>query len=88
MDPAGQNFICSRSVDRYSNWRGEVASGRSKIGAFHAPIFATIFKNSHQSYTAIKTRFIRPDVVAVDVHWEMTGAMDAQGNRSPIVEVY
>ena len=56
------------------------ASGRSKIEAFHAPMFATIFKNSHQTYTAINTRFIRPDVAAVDVHWSMTGAMDAQGN--------
>jgi len=46
----------------FSNWRGEGASGRSKIEAFHAPMFATIFKNSHQSYTAINTRFIRPDV--------------------------
>jgi hypothetical protein len=30
-----------------------------------------------------KTRFICPDVAAVDVHWEMTGAMDAQGNPRP-----
>jgi uncharacterized protein (TIGR02246 family) len=67
----------------FTNWRGEGASGRSKIEEFHAPMFATIFKNSHQSYTAIKTRLIRPDVAAVDVHWEMTGAMDAQGNPRP-----
>jgi uncharacterized protein (TIGR02246 family) len=46
-------------------------------------MFATIFKKSHQTYTAIKTRFIRPDVAAVDVHWVMTGAMDAQGNPRP-----
>jgi len=67
----------------FTNWRGEGASGRSKIEEFHAPMFATIFKNSYQSYTAINTRFIRPDVAAVDVHWEMTGATDAQGNPRP-----
>lgn len=67
----------------FTNWRGTGTSGRSKIEEFHAPMFATIFKNSHQTYTAIKTRFIRPDVAAVDVHWEMTGAMDAQGNPRP-----
>jgi uncharacterized protein (TIGR02246 family) len=67
----------------FTNWRGEGASGRSKIEEFHAPMFASIFKNSHQRYTAIKTRLIRPDVAAVDVHWEMTGAMDAQGNPRP-----
>jgi uncharacterized protein (TIGR02246 family) len=67
----------------FTNWRGKGESGRSRIEEFHAPLFATIFKNSHQEYTAIKSRFIRPDVAAVDVHWEMTGAMDAQGNRRP-----
>jgi uncharacterized protein (TIGR02246 family) len=67
----------------FTNWRGEGASGRSKIEEFHAPMFATIFKNSHQSYTVIQTRLIRPDVAAVDVHWEMRGVMDAQGNPRP-----
>jgi len=42
----------------FTNWRGEGASGQAKIEEFHAPLFATIFKNSHQSYKAIKTRFI------------------------------
>jgi len=67
----------------FTNWRGEGTSGRAKIETFHAPMFATIFKNSHQSYTVINTRFIRPDVAAVDVHWQMTGATDAQGNPRP-----
>jgi ketosteroid isomerase-like protein len=42
--------VFSEDAD-FTNWRGEGASGRSKIEAFHAPMFATIFKNSHQSYT-------------------------------------
>ncbi|HUD53835.1 MAG TPA: SgcJ/EcaC family oxidoreductase [Terracidiphilus sp.] len=67
----------------FTNWRGTGASGRSKIEEFHAPMFATIFKNSHLSYTAIKSKFIRPDVAAVDVHWAMTGATDPQGNPRP-----
>jgi uncharacterized protein (TIGR02246 family) len=67
----------------FTNWRGEGASGRSKIEEFHAPMFATIFSNSHQHSTSIKTRLIRPDVAAVDVHWEMTGATDSQGNPRP-----
>ena len=53
----------------FTNWRGVGASGRSKIEEFHAPVFATIFKNSHQKYDDIKTRFIRDDIAAVDVHW-------------------
>jgi uncharacterized protein (TIGR02246 family) len=68
----------------FTNWRGIGASGRSSIEAFHAPLFATIFKNSHQTLTDIKIRFVRADVAAVDVHWEMTGQTDAQGNPRPL----
>jgi uncharacterized protein (TIGR02246 family) len=74
--------VFSEDAD-FTNWRGTSASGRSSIEALHAPMFATIFKNSHQKFTDIKIRFIRPDVAAVDVHWEMTGALDAAGNPRP-----
>jgi uncharacterized protein (TIGR02246 family) len=67
----------------FTNWRGIGASGRSKVEEFHAPMFATVFKNSHQKYTDIRVRFVRPDVAAVDVRWEMTGATDPQGNPRP-----
>ena len=67
----------------FTNWRGVGASGRSKIEEFHAPMFATVFKNSHLRYDDIKTRFIPDDVAAVDVHWGMTGATDPQGNPRP-----
>jgi uncharacterized protein (TIGR02246 family) len=67
----------------FTNVRGMGASGRSNIEEFHASRFATIFKNSNQKYTDIKTRFIRPDIAAVDVHWEMTGAAFTDGNPSP-----
>jgi uncharacterized protein (TIGR02246 family) len=67
----------------FTNWRGMGETGRSKIEEFHAPTFTTIFKNSHQKYSDIKIRFIRDDVAAVDVHWEMTGATDTQGNPRP-----
>ena len=67
----------------FTNWRGTGASGRTKIEAFHAPVFATIFSKSHLEYTDIKTRFVRPDVATVDLHWKMSGAIDAQGNPRP-----
>jgi uncharacterized protein (TIGR02246 family) len=67
----------------FTNWRGLGATGRSKIEEFHGPMFTTVFRNSHQAYTEIKIRFIRADVAAVDVHWEMTGVLDAQGNPRP-----
>jgi len=74
--------VFSEDAD-FTNVRGSGATGRAKIEAFHAPVFATIFSKSHQEYTDIKTRFLRPDIAAVDVRWKMTGAMDPQGNPRP-----
>jgi uncharacterized protein (TIGR02246 family) len=68
----------------FTNVRGIGASGRSNIEQFHARVFATIFKSSVQKYTDIKTRFVRPDVAAVDVRWEMTGSTDPAGNPVPL----
>jgi uncharacterized protein (TIGR02246 family) len=74
--------VFSEDAD-FTNWRGAGASGRSKIEEAHAPMFATVFKNSRQKYSEIKTRFIRDDVAAVDMHWEMTGVMDTHGQPRP-----
>jgi uncharacterized protein (TIGR02246 family) len=67
----------------FTNVRGAGATGRAKIEEFHAPLFATIFKSSHQSYTDIKIRFIRADVAAVDVRWQLISVLDEQGNPRP-----
>jgi uncharacterized protein (TIGR02246 family) len=68
----------------FTNWRGMGATGRSRIEEFHAPLFATIFKNSHQTFTDIKIRPVRADVAAVDVHWDLSGTTDPQGNARPL----
>jgi uncharacterized protein (TIGR02246 family) len=47
--------VFSEDAD-FTNWRGTGASGRSKIEEAHAPMFATVFKNSRQRYSEIKTR--------------------------------
>lgn len=67
----------------FTNVRGVGATGRSKIEEFHAARFATTFKNSHQTSTGVKIRFIGADAAAVDVRWQMTGALDAQGSPGP-----
>jgi len=68
----------------FTNVVGVSASGRSEIEQFHANVFATIFKDSLQKYTGIKIRFVRPDVAAVDVHWEMTGSTSPAGDPIPL----
>jgi len=47
--------VFSEDAD-FTNWRGTGASGRSRIEETHTPMFATVFKNSHQRYSDIKTR--------------------------------
>jgi uncharacterized protein (TIGR02246 family) len=77
--------VFSEDAD-FANRRGtgaRVAVRRSKIEEFHAPVLATICSKSHQEYIEIKTRFIPPDLAAVDGGWRMAGAIDAPANPRP-----
>jgi len=68
----------------FTNVRGDSAHGRKAVEDFHAPMFATRFKNSHQTTDDIKIRFLNADIASVDIRWEMTGATDADGTPLPI----
>jgi uncharacterized protein (TIGR02246 family) len=72
------SLVFSETAD-FTNVRGVGASGRAAIEAFHAPVFQTMFKASHQTAVVKSIRFIKPDVAAVDVLWEMTGSTDRTG---------
>lgn len=63
----------------FTNVAGISAHGRAEVEKFHAPRFATTFKDTHQTITETKMRFIKPDVALVDARWEMTGAKNPQG---------
>ena len=67
----------------FTNVFGMLAKGRAGIEALHAPLFRTIFKDSHLAVSETRIRFIRPDVASVDVGWNMTGARDPHGNPWP-----
>jgi uncharacterized protein (TIGR02246 family) len=68
----------------FTNVRGVGASGRANIEKFHAPLFASIFKDTTLKPAYVTIHFIRPDVAAVDVKWEMTGLEGPQGNPLPV----
>jgi len=67
----------------FTNVFGMPAKGRSAIEQFHAPIFATMFRDSELSLAETRIRFLRSDVAAVDACWEMTGAYDPHGKPWP-----
>lgn len=65
----------------FTNVLGMSAHGRAGIAKFHAPIFATIFKDSSLTIDEVNVRFIKPDVAAVDERWKLTGARDRKGQE-------
>ena len=67
----------------FTNVFGLTLSGRAAIEASHAAIFQTTFKDSTLTATGTHVRFVRADVAAVDVRWELTGGRDPEGNAWP-----
>jgi uncharacterized protein (TIGR02246 family) len=68
----------------FTNVVGMSAHGRTEIERFHAPMFATRFKDTHLTITDTKIRFITLDIAAVDAHCEMTGAKGRDGEDIPL----
>ena len=68
----------------FTNVHGMSAHGRRGVARFHAPIFATLFKDSCLKIDEVKVRFIKPDVAAVEEWWGMTGATDTRGREIPL----
>jgi uncharacterized protein (TIGR02246 family) len=67
----------------FTNVAGTHARGRANVKAFHAPMFASIFKESHQVSTVRSIRFLTTDLAAVDIDCEMTGAKALDGTPRP-----
>ena len=70
----------------FTNVRGvPYPGGRAGIEKAHTPLFRTMFRDSHNTTNGVLIKFLRPDVAAVDVHWQMTGARDHRGQPRPPV---
>lgn len=82
-DAKAFSMVFAEDAD-FTNVRGMSAHGRAAIEKFHAPVFDTYFKNSHQQIIEIKIRFLKPDVAAVAALWEMSGARNADGTERPL----
>lgn len=82
-DAKAFSLVFAEDAD-FTNVRGISAHGRTDVEKFHAPRFATTFKDTHQRITETRVRFIKPDVAAVDARWEMTGAKSTEGQNIPL----
>ncbi len=82
-DAKAFSMVFAEDAD-FTNVRGMSAHGRTEVERLHAPLFAKNFKDTHQTMTDTKIRFITPDVAAVDARWEMTGAKGPDGQDIPL----
>ena len=67
----------------FTNVHGVHVHGRAGTEALHARIFATVFKQSHQTAQIRSIRFLSPGLAAVDVDWQMTGSLYPNGKPRP-----
>jgi uncharacterized protein (TIGR02246 family) len=82
-DAKAFSMVFAEDAD-FTNVRGMSAHGRADVEKFHAPLFATNFKDSSLRISDIKIRFITPELAAVDAWWEMTGAKGRDGQEIPL----
>jgi uncharacterized protein (TIGR02246 family) len=79
-----RSFAAAFAEDaEFTNVFGMRASGRSAIERFHAPVFATIFKDSRLASVERRARLLRDDVATLEILWEMVGARDPHGAAWP-----
>jgi uncharacterized protein (TIGR02246 family) len=63
----------------FTNVAGVHARGRTNIESLHAGVFASVFKDSHQTAQLRRIRFLTPELATVDVDWQMSGATTPDG---------
>ena len=68
----------------FTNVMGLTRHGRTAIEELHAPNFVGIWAASTLTITEKKTRFIKPDVAAVDARWQLSGLKKQDGSDSPV----
>jgi uncharacterized protein (TIGR02246 family) len=62
---------------------GDVTHGRDGMVKVFTPFMSGPYSDTHQTGTVRSIRFLKPDVAAVDVDWEMTGAKNPDGTVRP-----
>lgn len=62
---------------------GTLTHGRAGMEAVFGPFMTGVYSETHQTGTIRTVRFLKPDVAAVDVDWEMTGAKNPDGSPRP-----
>jgi uncharacterized protein (TIGR02246 family) len=62
---------------------GSLTHGRAGMEATFGPFMSGVYSATRQTGTVRSIRFLKPDVAALDVDWEMTGAKNPDGSTRP-----
>src|ERR1700733_1369135 len=62
---------------------GDVTHGRDGMEKTFGPFMTGVYSETRQTGKVRSIRFLKPDVAAVDVDWEMTGAKNQDGTVRP-----
>jgi uncharacterized protein (TIGR02246 family) len=62
---------------------GTLTHGRAQMEATFGPFMSGAYSETHQTGHIRTVRYLKPDVAAVDVDWEMTGAKNPDGSVRP-----
>lgn len=67
----------------FVNTFGSLTHGRAGMEATFKPFMTGVYSETHQTGQVRSIRFLKPDVAAVDVDWQMTGAKNQDGTVRP-----
>ncbi|MGC2330123.1 MAG: SgcJ/EcaC family oxidoreductase, partial [Candidatus Acidiferrales bacterium] len=62
---------------------GTLTHGRAQMEATFGPFMSGAYSETVQTGHIRTIRYLKPDVAAVDVDWEMTGAKNPDGSKRP-----
>ncbi len=68
----------------FSALRAFRATAWKDLEAHYNEIFTTFLKDAHRTDTVRNIRFLTPDIAAVDIDWQMTGAKTRDGKDIPV----
>jgi uncharacterized protein (TIGR02246 family) len=67
----------------YVNYQGGLLHGHPELEEYFQSIFTQYYPTAQNKLIEPTIRFLKPDIAAVDVRWEMTGATSADGKPLP-----
>jgi uncharacterized protein (TIGR02246 family) len=74
---------CFAEDGDFTNVSGLTRHGRKEIEERFTGLFAGPLKSAHRTFNVRHIRFIRPDVVAADADYDLTGSKAADGTENP-----